>query len=119
LIISPRRGEAVTNPDGTPTRRFAEYLESSATQVSETTAASEVDPASINLSGGARAALDRRISAIEAMIGIFPAGGSQSSGNGRRSGQGSADDRLAALEAAIPAMFFRLQQQIDELKVTQ
>lgn len=109
-LIPPRRNESLSNEDGTPTTRFAEYLEENASQTNTSTSEVEISTETINLSVGPNAAQSKRIDEIENTPEV------------NYSGQLSEiQKRLSALENnnvfALQAQIFKLQQQIDELKV--
>lgn len=107
-LIPPRRGEPVVHNDGTSTTRFAEYLERTASQVTDAFASTEIDPSTINLSTGTTAAILQRLANVEATIGIQPVNALES--------------RVHTIECAlyaVSARISRLQKQIDELKVLQ
>lgn len=62
-IIPPRRGEELT-PDGRPTVRFSEYLESNARQTNESTDATEGDPSSIIPSSAITSQINKKITEL-------------------------------------------------------
>ena len=66
--VAPRRGEAIVNPDGTPTNRHFAYLESMTTQTNETVSDTEIDASSINLSSGKIGENARNIKDIENLL---------------------------------------------------